>query len=70
MGKNIIIIIIPWDIVLHKSQKNIISMCFKGLPVKTFTHILLWHALYLNMYTFFWARKPHKILTNSVWLLD
>ncbi len=34
-----------------QSQKYIISMCFKDLPVKRFIHALVWRALFLSLYT-------------------
>ncbi len=33
-----------------QSQKYIISLCFKALPVKRFIHVLVWCALFLSLY--------------------
>ncbi len=41
-----------------QSQKYIISLCFKALPVKRFIHVLVWCALFLSLY------DPASILTG------
>ncbi len=54
-----------------QSQKYIISLCFKALPVKRFIHVLVWCALFLSLYGLVWGTSPStRRLPHSLWRIN